>query len=177
MAIVSYCKKCKMEVPLSDTCINCGKKLPKTSQRLSWYYENHPVKDWISWNNIMRIFLPVLLLLILIVLIAEGLGRGSQGIVDLVTQGLLSKVLLVGAILVVGIVVILLLQGKEVVQTIIDHQGIHTYTFISVPTKMRWYLRLQSPRKKGEGVSLTAHVEEKHLLWKDIKGISLWPDK
>ena len=76
-----------------------------------------------------------------------------------------------------GLFLILLFQGKEVIQTILDHQGIHTYVFITKPTKLKWRLRLQSPKKKEGQWQLADCVEEKHLLWKDIKGLTLWQDK
>ncbi len=177
MPVVSYCKKCKTEVPVSDVCMSCGKKLPKNSERLSWYNINEPVKDWMSWNSVMRILLPVLFIIFLLVFLVEWLTRGSQGAVHLLSQGLLPTFLLVttGLSLIIG--AILLMQGQESIQYVIDHQGVHTYTFLTKPTKLKWYLRFQRPPIVNGKKDLNACVVEKHVLYKQVRGISLWPDK
>lgn len=177
MPIVSYCKKCQTEVPVSDICMNCGKKLPQNSERMSWYYVNDPVKDWISWNNVMRILLPVLLIILVIALFVEWITRGGSSVVVLLKQGLIPTLLWIGAGCSLLIGLTLFLQGQESIQLVIDHQGVHAYTYLVRPSKLKWYLRLQrAPVKEGK-MDITACVEEKHVLWKQIRGIALWPDK
>ncbi len=177
MPVVAYCKKCKKEVPLSEMCMSCGKKLPKNSERMSWFYANIPLKDWISWNHVMRIFIPLLAILFVVIIFVEWLSKGTEGLQALFSQGIIFTFLGINLLVVLLVLLLLFLQGKETIQFIIDQKGIHAYTFLAKPTKLKWVLRLQPiPKKNGER-DLTAPVAQRHLLWAEIKGIGLWPDK
>lgn len=177
MPIVSYCKKCKKEVPVSDICTNCGKKLPKNSERMSWYYVNIPAKDWVSWNHIMRFFLPVLFFILLLVTVIEGLTRGVEGVKNLLAQGLFQTFLAIGLVMTFLVFILLLFQGKETIHLVIDHLGVHSYTYLVKPSKMKWMLRFQPIKKKDGQADLTGFVAEKHLPWANLRGIALWPDQ
>ena len=60
MAITSYCKKCRQDVPRGDSCPYCGAKLTKSSARVVWCLEHSPVKDWMCWNAVLRIMAPAM---------------------------------------------------------------------------------------------------------------------
>ena len=58
MALTAYCKKCAREVEPGAVCPYCGTKLGKTAAHAAWCLERTPVKDWMSWNAVMRVLLP-----------------------------------------------------------------------------------------------------------------------
>ena len=60
MPLTSYCKKCGQDVPVASFCPNCRAKLAANTVRLAWCVDHHPVRDWMCWNSVMRLLLPVL---------------------------------------------------------------------------------------------------------------------
>ena len=60
MAKTLYCKKCNMDVPEGEACPVCGKTPPASSMRVAWMYARQRALDWMSWNAVMRIAVPVL---------------------------------------------------------------------------------------------------------------------
>ena len=72
MPLVNYCKKCKAETPLGESCPYCGGKLAQTGEQISFGVMCRPEKEWFAWNNLLRIVLPVWLLVFVIVVAAEG---------------------------------------------------------------------------------------------------------
>ena len=70
MALTAYCKKCAREVEAGEICSRCGTRLGKNAAHAAWCVERTPVRDWMSWNAIMRILLPAALVILLLVLAA-----------------------------------------------------------------------------------------------------------
>ena len=60
MAKTLYCKKCNMDVPEGEACPVCGKTPPASSMRVAWMYARQRALDWMRWNAVMRIAVPVL---------------------------------------------------------------------------------------------------------------------
>ena len=60
MPITAYCKKCARDVEVGERCPHCGGKLTKSAVRVAWCAEHYPVGDWMCWNAVMRLLLPVL---------------------------------------------------------------------------------------------------------------------
>ena len=60
LAKTLYCKKCNMDVPEGEACPVCGKAPPASSMRVAWMYARQRALDWMSWNAVMRIAVPVL---------------------------------------------------------------------------------------------------------------------
>ena len=58
MPLANYCRKCKAEVPVGESCPYCGAKLTKTGERLSFGVSRAPWRDWFSWNRLLRVGLP-----------------------------------------------------------------------------------------------------------------------
>ena len=87
--LTSYCKKCGQDVPVSDFCPNCRSKLAASTVRLAWCVEHHPVRDWMCWNAVMRLLLPVLALTLLLVILLEAIVGGLNGVAMLLGGGLL----------------------------------------------------------------------------------------
>ena len=77
MPMTCYCKKCGRDVPVGDTCAHCGAKLARSSARVAWCVEHAPVRDWMCWNAVMRILLPVAAMALLLTLLLEGLIGGA----------------------------------------------------------------------------------------------------
>lgn len=181
MAYVSYCKKCKAEIPASGICPNCGAKLTKSSERLSFGVVITPVKDWFAWNRMLRVALPAMLLVLLILLLIEYQVAGLTGLSDMLTEGLIWLIL--GALALTALIwlVVLLMQGKESVHYVLDSAGAHVYTYLKNPTRVKLAARLITPETvkalcdSGEdnvpGLKL---ISARHLLWQDMRKVRLW---
>ena len=125
MALTAYCKKCAREVDAGEVCPYCGTKLGKNAAHAAWCVERTPVKDWMSWNALMRILLPAALVILLLVLLAE-LIAGGPGAVEkmLVSRFPVVLLILLGTILAMAFTA-LLLQGKELTDYVVDSRGSH----------------------------------------------------
>ena len=86
MPLVNYCKKCKAETPLGESCPYCGGKLAQTGEQISFGVMRRPEKEWFAWNNLLRIVLPVWLLVFVIVVAAEGAAAGPDGVIVMLTN-------------------------------------------------------------------------------------------
>ena len=148
MALTAYCKKCSREVDARETCPYCGTKLGKNAAHAAWCVERTPVKDWMCWNALMRILLPAALVILLGVLLALAA---------------------------------LLLQGKELTDYVVDNRGLHEVHYLPDPTPLKLIARLRSPAQMKEAMQGTGapvlKLGEKHLAWKDVARVQLWPEK
>ena len=89
MPLVNYCRKCRTETPLGESCPYCGGRLPKTGEQLSFGIIRNPVTDWFSWNDVLRVMLPAWLVALIAVLAAEASATGAAGVTALLRQGFL----------------------------------------------------------------------------------------
>ena len=182
MPWLNFCKKCKMEVLSGEQCPHCAGKLTKTGERLSFGLVRTPVRDWFAWNQVLRVALPALALVAAATLILEGMLSGGRGIRALFLQGFWGSLAGVLAVMLLGMLVLLALQGKEVVRFVLDKDGVHAYTYLHEPTTLQLYTRfltwpaaekLQREELRMEGYFLVKRVE---LLWADVKRARLWPE-
>ena len=181
MALTAYCKKCDREVDAGETCPFCGTRLGKNAAHAAWCVERTPVRDWMSWNALMRILLPAALVILLLVLFAEGIAGGIGAVEQMLTSRFpVVLLILLGTILTLAFAV-LLLQGKELTDYVVDSRGVHEVHYLPNPTALRLIARLKSP-------ALLQHVErggtmpvlklgEKNLPWKNVARVQLWPEK
>ena len=88
MPLTSYCKKCARDVPVGERCPHCGSKLAANTVRLAWCVDHAPLRDWMSWNAVMRVALPVLMLALVLALVIEGVTGGVAGIEAIIREGL-----------------------------------------------------------------------------------------
>ena len=145
MALTAYCKKCAREVDVGETCPFCGTRLGKNAAHAAWCVERIPVKDWMSWNALMRILLPAALVILLLVLLAEGIAGGLTAVEKMLVSGFPAVLLiLLGSILVLAFAA-LLLQGKELTDYVVDSRGIHEVHYLPNPTPLRLIVRMRSP--------------------------------
>ena len=179
MPITAYCKKCARDVPPGDVCPHCGGKLAKSALRVAWCADHTPVRDWMSWNAVMRLVLPVLLAVLALILLLEGLAGGLEGIAALLRGGLLFSLLGLLALTAAGLLLAFILQGDDLQDCVVDGRGVHIQQYLPEPTALKLMLRLKSPRlleryDPTEGILL---IGQKELLWKDIARVQLWPEK
>ena len=120
MAITSYCKKCRQDVPRGDSCPYCGAKLTKSSARVVWCLEHSPVKDWMCWNAVLRIMAPAMVVLLGMILLLEGLAGGWTAVEALVNRGLLWTWGTLCLAMLAGLWLILLGQGRDLLDCVVD---------------------------------------------------------
>lgn len=181
MPMVNYCRKCKAETPLVETCPYCGGKLAKTNQQLSFGVIRTPVKDWFAWNQVLRVGLPVLGLVLVIAVVAEAVSSGTAGILALFSQGFFVTLMGVFIVMLLLTLALLLLQGPERVHFVLDKQGVHARTYLPVAQPVRLYARFLTPesvekitdgeRPPLDGLTLVRYV---FLPWAQIKRVRIW---
>jgi hypothetical protein len=181
MALTAYCKKCAREVDAGEICPVCGTRLGKNAAHAAWCVERTPLKDWMCWNAVMRVLLPAALAILLLVLLAEGLSGGVGAVEKMLTSGFpVVLLILLGTILAVTAAA-LAMQGKELADYVVDNRGIHETHYLPDPTPLRLIARLKSPALMKEagrdGRTAVLKLSEKHLAWKDVARVQLWPEK
>jgi len=179
MALTAYCKKCNREVTPGEICPVCGTRLGKNAAHAAWVVECRPVTDWMRWNGVMRYILPAGLVLILLAIVLEAAGGGTAA-VETLMRGSFPRVvlwLLLGVIL--AVFLILLLQGKELEDCVVDSRGVHVTRYLPEPTALKLILRLQSPARLNEmdPDARVLRLEETSLRWTNVARVQLWPEK
>lgn len=184
MPVTNYCKKCKAEVSVGDTCPRCGGKLPKTGERLSFVAERTLVYDWFSWNAMLRVVVPVVGVVLLVTVLIEGFLEGVAGVQSVFVQGFFWTLMSALGVLLLLTLCLLLLQGREVVRYVLDGKGVHAYTCLKQPHPLQLYARLmtpqavealqaEAPEEIGEGLTLIRRAD---LSWAEIKRARFWPE-
>lgn len=180
--MTAFCKKCGREVAPGEVCPICGTRLGKNAAHAAWCVECRPVADWMSWNAVMRLLLPATLAVLLLVLLLEGLSGGAAAVEKLLLSGFpVVLLILLGTVLAV-VFAALALQGRELADYIVDNRGIHEIRYLPDPTPLKLLARLKSPARMKEAAGQDASVpvlrlSEKHLAWKDVARVQLWPEK
>ena len=178
MARTAYCKRCGKEVDAGEMCPFCGTRLGKNAAHAAWCVERTPVKDWMYWNSVMRLLLPGALVILVLVLLAEGISGGIGAVEKLLASSFLPVLgILAGSVLAL-VFLVFLLQGKELSDFVVDSRGIHETRYLPDPTPLKMILRMKAPRAPEEsGDSRVVRLSERHLAWKDVSRVQLWPEK
>jgi len=182
MPLVNYCRKCKAETPLGETCPYCGGKLAQTGEQISFGLMRRVEREWFAWNNLLRIALPVWLLVFVMVVAAEGAAAGAQGVTELLTGGFLRTMISMLALVLAGIWLVFHLQGVESVHVVLDKQGVQVRTYVQEGNPMALYTRFLSEqaidklaaedeRPQLEGLVLVRRVI---LPWSEIRRVRIW---
>ena len=175
MARTAYCKRCGREVDAGDLCPFCGTRLGKNSAHAAWCAERTPVTDWMYWNSVMRLLLPGTLAILVLVLLAELVSGGVAAVEQMLASSFLPVLgILLGAVL-LSVFVILLAQGKELSDFVVDSRGIHETRYLPDPTPLKLLLRMKAPKVPEDGS--VVRLGERHLAWKDVGRVQLWPEK
>ena len=179
MPLTSYCKTCARDVPVGDRCPNCGSKLAANTVRLAWCVDHAPVRDWMSWNAVMRIAIPALALVLLIVVALEGLTGGAAGVEALFRQGLALSVLGVAGFGMAVLLLLFILQGDDILDCVVDSKGFHVQQYLAEPTPLKLLARLRSPAlmKRVTPENPMLLLSQKEIAWKDVVRVQLWPEK
>ncbi|MDD3334718.1 MAG: hypothetical protein PHI98_04285 [Eubacteriales bacterium] len=180
MPAVQYCRKCKTEVPLGDSCPHCGGKLAKAGEQLSFGVVRRPLRDWFEWNRFLRIGLPVLALVFLSAVGAELISGGVTGIIALFKQGFLGTLLWLLAGLLALIALLLWIQGGEKIHFVLDREGVKAYSYLPEPSILQLYARFLTPGQVEQlaeqepqlpGLTLVRRVI---LPWTEIRRVRVW---
>ena len=176
MALTAYCKKCGREVEPGEICSRCGTRLGKNAAHAAWCVERRPVADWMYWNSVTRILLPAALLILLVVLLAEGISGGMEAVEAMISSGfpLVVLLLLAGALAVVFAA--LLLQGRELSDFVVDSRGLHETRYLPRPTRLKMLARLKFPAEPI-APDQVIRLSERDLPWKNVARVQLWPEK
>ena len=176
MARTAYCKRCGREVDAGEICPLCGTRLGKNAAHAAWCVERTPVKDWMYWNSVMRLLLPGALAILVLVLLLEAAAGGIGAVEQMLSSAFPMVLLILLAAVLAMVFVILLMQGKELSDFVVDSRGIHETRYLPNPTPLKMLLRLKAPRlpEEGSGVVL---LSERKIAWKDISRVQLWTEK
>lgn len=181
MALTAYCRKCRREVDAREVCPLCGTSLGKNAAHAAWCVERIPVRDWMSWNAVMRILLPASLAVLLLVLLAEGISGGIGAVEKLLTSGFPTVLLILFGSVLAVVLAALALQGKELADYVVDNRGIHETRYLPDPTPLKLIARLKSPALAEQAVRSgpvpVLRLSGKDLAWKDVARVQLWPEK
>lgn len=165
-------------MPVASFCPNCRAKLAANTVRLAWCVDHHPVRDWMCWNAIMRLLLPVLGATLALVLLLEAIAGGPSGVAAMLGGGLIPALLGIMALILAVMLLVFILQGSDLMDCVVDSRGIHVQEYLPDPTAMKLLLRGKSPRlldSLGEDNLLL--IASREIAWKDIARVQLWPEK
>ena len=178
MPLTSYCKKCGQDVPVSSFCPYCRSKLAPNTVRLAWCVDHHPVRDWICWNAVMRLLLPVMAATILLVILLEAVMGSLDGVAMLLGSGLLVSLTGIMGMVLTVMLLVFILQGDDLLDCVVDARGIHVQKYLPEPTALKLVLRGKSPRMlDAMGDENLLLVSSTEIAWKDITRVQLWPEK
>lgn len=180
MPYANYCRKCRAETPEGEFCPYCGKALPKTGRRLSFGVARTPLKDWFSWNELLRIALPMLAIILLTVLLSELVLGGVQGLMALLARGFVFHMLWMLGIVLLLIFLLLLMQGGEKVHYVLDKDGVSAFTYLAPGNALSMYVRFVT----GEQADALARsddalpglrlVKRVVIPWEKIRRVRIW---
>lgn len=180
MPLVYYCKKCKTEVPVGESCTYCGSKLSKQSEMLSFGTIHAPVQDWFCWNELLRIALPILGGITALALGFEWATGGLPAVAKLVRNGFLGTMLILLGVVLALFFVLLYLQGNECIHYVLGKQGIHAWTYLQDPKPIQLYTRLLTPEAIEKFAQDEHALEDLTLIryqtiaWQDVHRVRLW---
>ena len=181
MALTATCKKCNREVPPGEICPRCGTRLGKNAAHAAWVMERRPVADWMCWNAVMRWLLPAGLAVLLLALTLEGLSGGAEAVEALFLGGFPLTLCLLLGILLALVFLALLVQGKELLDYVVDSRGVHVTRYLPDPTPWKLLARGKSPalmsRVDPASASPLLRLEERDLPWREVARVQLWAEK
>lgn len=165
-------------MPVSLRCPHCGGKLAANTVRLAWCVDHTPVRDWMCWNAVMRIVLPVLGLTLLLTILLEAIMSGLTGVAMLLGGGIVFSLLGLLLMLLPMLLLVFILQGDDLLDCVLDSRGLHVQQYLPNPTPLKLLLRLKSPRLMDNmGDEPFVLIAQKEIAWKDVQRVQLWPEK
>ena len=179
MALTAYCKKCGREVDPGEVCPYCGTRLGKAAAHSAWVVQRLPVRNWMCWNAVMRLLLPAVLAVLILTMLPELLSGGWAGLERLFAGAFPVTLLILFAALLLAVLLILALQGRDLVDHVVDSRGIHLTCYLTDPTPLRLLCRGKRPSlmKTAAGDPPVVLLWKRDLAWKDVARVQLWPEK
>ena len=177
MARTAYCKRCGKEVEAGEMCPFCGTRLGKNAAHAAWCVERTPVRDWMYWNSVMRLLLPGVLVIVVLVLAAEWIAGGPDATEKLLSSAFLPALGILLAAVLLTVFLVLLLQGKELSDLVVDSRGVRETRYLPDPSPLKLILRGKAPRPAENGENRILQLSERRIAWKDISRVQLWPEK
>ncbi len=183
MPYSNYCKKCNAETPTVETCPRCGAKLTRAGERLAFTVDRMPVRDWFSWNAMLRIVVPVVGVVLLATVLAESIAEGARGVQAVFIQGFFWTLFSALGLMLLFTLALLAMQGREVVRYVLDGKGAHTYVYIKEPRTMNLYARLTTPQAVAalqqdapEPMAGYQFVRRADIAWAQVRRAGFWPE-
>jgi len=99
--------------------------MAKTGYGKTWEVPHMPAKDWMCWNAVLRLTLPVMAAVLVMILALQGLSAGTQGVEDMLKGPLLMVLTGLLAMFLPILWLVFLLQGEDVLVCTVDNQGVH----------------------------------------------------
>ena len=165
-----YCAKCSRQNP-QPRCEGCGRSLGNPSVRYVWEDSRPSIFDTSRLGLLLRVVSAAVLLAVGVMLVMEYVLSPSFDIGRFFQQsGILPAAFGLGLGLAALGMLVLLLQGRETVQYMLEPRGVLRRTWIR-PTRLKcWARMIRHDRKKfqpnNEGKPfLLAH--EEYLAWAD----------
>lgn len=175
-----FCRRCQRPSG-QPQCGGCGKPIPANSVCNVWEDERYPIADLSKVGFVLRAMLFVVLLVFFSMLILEFIFNtsGENAIsVFLTRSGIMPLLLQVYVFGTLAGLMVLVLQGRETAQYLVEPRGILKRTWIQ-PTRLKCWSRMlrydkMAIRENSEGVPfLLAH--EEYVLYSDVARYSLHP--
>ncbi len=152
--------------------------MAKTGYGKTWEVPHMPAKDWMCWNAVLRLTLPVMAAVLVMILALQGLSAGTQGVEDMLKGPLLMVLTGLLAMFLPILWLVFLLQGEDVLACTVDNQGVHVRVMLPCATRLKLLMRLKSPALlKNADAEGTVCVATSDLKWKDVRRVQLWPEK
>lgn len=161
----------------SDTCPQCGKKLPGTVMRDIWRVYRVPLGDTASWKTAFILLLAASVGMFFILFLGETLLADTEAALRLFSNGTAAGCLM---ILPAGLAfqfLLFLLQGREILVYCLDPRGAHMQTWHKAG-RIRSWVRLQRSHESDaipSGGEMSLLSQTRSILWNDVHSVTLMP--
>lgn len=167
-----------MDVPEGEACPVCGKTPPASSMRVAWMYARQRALDWMSWNAVMRIAVPVLAAATALGLVLELLLGGGAGVRQLLNSGFLWVMGMLFLFVAAVTLLVFALGGADELYCVVDSRGFHVRTALPGANRVKLWMHGKSAALMDTAdTNGRVIISEKDLAWKDIARVQLWTDK
>ncbi len=147
----------------------------KKAGAVSFCVDHVPFRDWNSWNQPVRILVPLFVLTLVLVFSLEYLLGGNEEVLRLSQGGFLHSALILLALSFLFTGAVLLLRGADVLDCSCDSQGIHMEIYLPRPTPLKLLARFRSP-DLTPGEDGMVFIESQDVAWNSVTRVQLWPE-
>ncbi len=162
----------------SDTCPQCGRKLPGTVMRDIWRVYRVPMSDTASWKTAFAVLLTASVGMFILLFLGESLLGGTSRALALFSNGTAAGCMM---LLPVGLLLqflLFLIQGREILVYCLDSGGAHMQTWHKAG-RLRSWARLQRSHEKEalpqDNGEMSLLSQTRSILWRDVRSVTLMP--